>query len=187
MVTFTIDNDNNITAFGSPEQAASDGDSTRISFDSQATLAKISAEWPLSRFVDIWNSIPGHPVVRKFANRTNATARIWAAVQRLNPERQPATTEASKRAKTPTSANSQRSAKKSRQAAVSAPARNNKKAAVIAMMKRAKGVRLFEIVSATQWQAHTVRGFVSILGSKGGAKIESSKDARGERRYRILN
>jgi hypothetical protein len=30
-----------------------------------------------------------------------------------------------------------------------------------------------------------VRGFVSILGSKGGEKIESSKNADGERLYKI--
>jgi hypothetical protein len=64
-------------------------------------------------------------------------------------------------------------------------ARSNKKAEVIAMMKRAKGVTLAEIVDATGWQKHTVRGFVSILGSKGGQKIESSKNAAGERSYRI--
>ena len=46
--------------------------------------------------------------------------------------------------------------------------RANKKAEVIAMMKRAKGATLAEIMAATEWQAHTVRGFVSILGSKGG-------------------
>jgi hypothetical protein len=64
-------------------------------------------------------------------------------------------------------------------------ARSNKKAEVIAMMKRAKGVTLAEIVEATGWQKHTVRGFVSILGSKGGQKIESSKNAAGDRSYRI--
>ena len=63
--------------------------------------------------------------------------------------------------------------------------RTNKKAEVIAMMKRAKGATLAEIMEATGWQAHTVRGFVSILGSKGGEKIESSKNAAGERTYRI--
>jgi len=63
--------------------------------------------------------------------------------------------------------------------------RTNKKAEVIAMMKRPKGVTLAEIMKATDWQAHTVRGFVSILGSKGGEKIESSKNAVGERTYRI--
>jgi hypothetical protein len=59
--------------------------------------------------------------------------------------------------------------------------RTNKKAEVIAMMKRKKGATLAEIMAATKWQAHTVRGFVSILGSKGGERIESSKNAEGER------
>jgi hypothetical protein len=63
--------------------------------------------------------------------------------------------------------------------------RTNKKAEVIAMMKRAKGATLPEIMKATGWQPHTVRGFVSILGSKGGEKIESSKNAAGERTYKI--
>jgi hypothetical protein len=63
--------------------------------------------------------------------------------------------------------------------------RTNKKAEVIAMMKRAKGATLPEIVKATGWQPHTVRGFVSILGSKGGEKVESSKNAAGERAYKI--
>jgi hypothetical protein len=63
--------------------------------------------------------------------------------------------------------------------------RANKKAQVIAMMQKAKGVTLAELMKETGWQAHTVRGFVSILGSKGGEKIESSKSETGERTYRI--
>jgi hypothetical protein len=55
----------------------------------------------------------------------------------------------------------------------------------MAMMKRAKGVTLAEIVTATGWQKHTVRSFVSLLGSKGGMKIESSKNTAGERGYRV--
>src|SRR5690242_10151817 len=61
----------------------------------------------------------------------------------------------------------------------------NKKAEVLALMKRAKGATLAEITEATGWQKHTVRGFVSILGSKGGEKIESNKSPSGERTYRI--
>ena len=54
------------------------------------------------------------------------------------------------------------------------------------LIMEAYGVKAFqEIVEATGWQKHTVRGFVSILGSKGGQKIESSKNAAGERSYRI--
>jgi len=40
-------------------------------------------------------------------------------------------------------------------------------------------------MAATGWQAHTVRGFVSILGSKGGEKIESAKNDACARTYRI--
>src|ERR1700745_4039676 len=72
-----------------------------------------------------------------------------------------------------------RSAKK--QARKATGERANKKAEVIAMMKRAKGATLAEIMKLTDWQAHTVRGFVSILGSKGGEKIESSKQGARER------
>ena len=53
------------------------------------------------------------------------------------------------------------------------------------MMKRAKGATLAEIMEATGWQRHTVRGFVSILGSKGGLKIESTNNTAGERTYRV--
>ena len=63
--------------------------------------------------------------------------------------------------------------------------RTNKKAEIIAMMKQPKGATLAGIMKATGWQPHTVRGFVSLLGSKGGEKIESSKSAAGERTYRI--
>jgi Protein of unknown function (DUF3489) len=54
------------------------------------------------------------------------------------------------------------------------------------MMKRAKGATLAQIVEATGWQKHTIRGFVSLLGSKGGEKIESSKNTAGDRTYRIV-
>jgi hypothetical protein len=51
-----------------------------------------------------------------------------------------------------------------------------RKPSVIATMK-ALSATLAEIVATTGWQKHTVRGFVSILGSKGGEKRESSKNA----------
>jgi hypothetical protein len=63
--------------------------------------------------------------------------------------------------------------------------RANKKAEVIDMMKRAKGATLAEIVKATGWQQHTVRGFVSILGSKGGGEGRVLEDCCGRARYKI--
>ena len=90
-----------------------------------------------------------------------------------------------KKAKATKQAKPAKKVKGAKSAAKPAAERSNKKAEVIAMMKRAKGATMAEIVEATGWQKHTVRGFVSILGSKGGEKIESSKNAAGERTYKI--
>jgi len=79
-------------------------------------------------------------------------------------------------------------AKKSRQPKAGAHAkarRANKKAEVIELMRRTGGTTRAEIIEATGWQRHTVRGFVSLLASKGGLKIESSKNASGKRNYRV--
>ena len=100
------------------------------------------------------------------------------------PEQPPA--KPHKRAKRAESKAIKRTSKKtSAKAARAASNRTNKKAEVIALMKRAKGVTLAQITKATGWQKHTVRGFVSLLGSKGGYQIESSKNATGDRTYKI--
>ena len=67
-----------------------------------------------------------------------------------------------------------------------APREGSKQAKVIAMMQRKGGATLDSIVKETGWQAHTVRGFVSILGSKYGLKIASSKrESDGARVYSV--
>ena len=56
----------------------------------------------------------------------------------------------------------------------------------IALLQRPTGVTLAELQKALGgWQAHTVRGFISILGSEAGLKIESFKDKNGARTYRL--
>ena len=40
-------------------------------------------------------------------------------------------------------------------------------------------------MKATDWQAHSVRGFLSTAGKKHGLKIESTKNEAGERTYKI--
>jgi Protein of unknown function (DUF3489) len=194
--TFTIDNDNNITAYASAEEANQGDAAALIHFDSQVTLAKVSADWPLGRFVEVWNGIPGQSPVKEFQDRKKAIARVWAAIQPLagngaSEEAAAAKPEPSRKAGKP--AKKAKPGKKAKPAKkVSGKAedikvsdRSNKKAEVIAMMKRAKGATLAEIMEATGWQKHTVRGFVSILGSKGGQSIESSKNTAGERTYKI--
>ena len=189
MVPFTIDDENNITVFASAEEAAQAGGATAIQFDSQAAFARVSADWPLSRFVEIWNSISGNKEVTKFADRKKTVARIWAAIQPIAKRAVASQPQEPKPAKPAKGAKPAKKAKAAKKAAGKKTGdtgeRSNKKAEVIAMMKCAKGATLAQIADATGWQKHTIRGFVSLLGSKGGEKIESSKNAAGERTYRI--
>ena len=54
------------------------------------------------------------------------------------------------------------------------------------LLKRPDGVTLADIMSATDWQAHSVRGFISgSLGKKMGLTVESFKRPDGVRAYRI--
>ena len=80
MTTFTIDNENNITAFGTPEEAAT----TTAPFDtfaSQKELAGLAAGWPAERMVAIWNSLAGVVAVESFKSTKTAVGRIWARIQ----------------------------------------------------------------------------------------------------------
>jgi hypothetical protein len=56
----------------------------------------------------------------------------------------------------------------------------------MALIGRAKGATLAEIMTATGWQKHSVRGFISIAGKKQGIKIDSSKNEAGDRLYKIV-
>ena len=43
----------------------------------------------------------------------------------------------------------------------------------------------WEIMKGTDWQAHSVRGFLSTAGKKRGLNIESTKNDAGDRVYQI--
>jgi hypothetical protein len=50
-----------------------------------------------------------------------------------------------------------------------------------------EGTTLAEIAKATDWQNHSIRGFVSgHVTKKLGLKVESTKSDTGERTYRIV-
>ena len=133
----------------------------------------------MTRLAETWNSFAAVTPfddlkpVKKFTSRKSAVGRIWQAVARLSPERAPQAAPVAmggtKSTKSPAKAPRRTAALKG-----ASEARINKKAEVIAMMKRSKGTTLAEIVEATGWQKHTVRCFISILGGKGGEKIESA-------------
>jgi hypothetical protein len=78
-------------------------------------------------------------------------------------------------------------AKPSKRAAKSedTPRGESKGAKILDLIGRPKGATLAEIMKATDWQAHSVRGFLSTTGKKRGVKIESEKNDAGERVYQI--
>jgi hypothetical protein len=183
--TFTIDANNNITAHAELPAGADES----LAFSTLKEFAKLTADWPLARLVEAWNSFAGVAPfqdlkpVKKFTSRKSANARIFEAVSRLaNNVAEPAKPVA------PGKGSSKKAPAKGKKRDTARHAKEegtNKKAEVIAMMRRSKGATLQEIMDAAGWQAHTVRGFVSILGSKGGHKVESSKNEAGDRTYRI--
>ncbi|HTW66020.1 MAG TPA: hypothetical protein VME17_15445 [Bryobacteraceae bacterium] len=86
-MTYTIDQENNITSHpGTVPASAAD----LQQFTTQKDLAKLAAEWPISRLVEIWNSFAGVAPfddlkpIKKFTNRQIAVARIYKAVERLS-------------------------------------------------------------------------------------------------------
>jgi len=83
MKTFTIDNDNNISVFASKKEAAAASATPFDPFTSAGELAELAAEWPMSRLIEVWNSIPGVTAVTKFTNKKIATERIWKAIENL--------------------------------------------------------------------------------------------------------
>jgi len=78
---------------------------------------------------------------------------------------------------------SKKAAKAANKAA--APRAESKGTKILELIARAKGATLAEIMKATDWQAHSVRGFISTAGKKHGVEIESTKSDDGERTYKI--
>ena len=57
---------------------------------------------------------------------------------------------------------------------------------VLSLLKQANGATLDELMKATKWQAHSVRGFLSgAVRKRKGLTVLSACDGAGTRRYRI--
>ena len=65
------------------------------------------------------------------------------------------------------------------------PRADSKGSKILALIGRPKGATLAEITTATEWQAHSVRGFISTASKKHNVNIESSKNEAGDRVYQI--
>ena len=62
----------------------------------------------------------------------------------------------------------------------------SKTAKILDLLKRPDGATLKELMKATGWQAHSVRGFLSgTVGKKMGIAVKSVKGEDGERTYSV--
>lgn len=76
--------------------------------------------------------------------------------------------------------------KKAKDAAASVPREFSKKAIVLDLLARKDGATMAEIATATDWQNHSIRGFISgTIGKRMGLAVESTKTEAGDRRYKI--
>ena len=200
MTTFTIDEQNNITAHGTPEEAAAANAAPFESFNSQQELAKLVAGWPAERLVAVWNSLPGVEPVKRFKSSNSAAGRMWERIQGLGEaakpkeERKakggaPAAKGAPAKAKATKKTSAAKKAPKGKKASKSqetgAPREGSKTAQVVAMLQRKNGATLAEIMDKMGWLRHTVRGFMAGAMKKAGFNVESFKPEGGERTYRI--
>jgi hypothetical protein len=145
--------------------------------------------------VEVWNGIPGLTAVKKFTDRKSAVTRIWKAIPSLNgnSSAEPASSAPNRPKKEkpagkvrPAKAGKGKGAKTGGKPAVTRD--GSKKATVLSLLQRKNGATLIEIMKATGWQAHSVRGFISgALGKKMGLTVDSAKRQDGERVYGIAN
>ncbi|MDQ2950606.1 MAG: DUF3489 domain-containing protein [Acidobacteriota bacterium] len=137
--------------------------------------------------MEIWNSIPGFTAVKKFKDRKTAVARIWKAIQNRDSGGAPeADVVAAKTAAVPVSTPAKNGARAKHAAKVGKPARKppatavarqgSKTAEVLGMLRHPRGATLQQLMQATGWQAHSVRGFISgTLGKKMRLPVISTK------------
>ncbi len=199
---FTIDVDNNITAFATAEGAAAAVSAPSESFTSQKELAALVRAWAAERLVAIWNSLPGVKEIQGFKNAKLGAARIWQRVQKLGnvteTEQKPTAGKkgsggakpakgARAKGRAARQATGAKNATKAKRSAKSNSElrEGSKTAEVISMLQRKNGATITEIMEKMAWQKHTVRGFMAGAMKKAGYEVESFKPEGGERTYRI--
>lgn len=183
MTTFTIDTDNAITAFAELEDALNHRvGATEATFTSQEEFEIIAANWPTARLVAIWNEFAGVvpfdnlTPVKGFQSRATGITRIWKAIQALTPAPARHVAPAAKLKAVPT--------KQATQPDATPTAREgSKKAIVLEMLRRPDGATLEDIMAATGWQPHTVRGFIAGSLKNSGIIVNSIKATNGQRTY----
>ena len=175
MKVFSIDSKNRIRVEDSPEVRST---LPGQHFASAQRWEKIAAAWPASRLVQIWNVLPEVAPVQRFASRQAALNRIWKAVQQLEPKQKRADRRREVNVDTGAPVETLKSDLNIRQ---------GRSAQVIGLLEAEGGASLQQLVDATGWQKHSIRGFLSgTIRKKLGLNLISSKDEDGCRIYRLV-
>jgi hypothetical protein len=183
MPTYSIDGDNNIAVHPDKEAAIKEAGATGAAFTTEANLSEATASWPASRLADTWNSFAGAPPfaelkeVKRFTDRKSAVARIWNAAKRLGAalEEEMNIAEQDMLRAQQEMLSPAKAAKPAKIAHTPKQREGTRKATVLALLERAGGATLEEIMAETAWQKHSVRGFISTLASKHGYTVTSTR------------
>jgi len=171
--TFTIHV--NDVALYAPSKRSESLPAGAIRFRSEREFSRLAASWPASRLVAIWNRLPASKPVCRFTDRKTAIRRIWRAIQSLSPasRRQPA--QGREKSHRPGSGAIQKASVRQR----------TKTDRIIDLLRQPSGATLQDIMAASDWQAHSVRGFISgQLRNRMGLRVKSI-ERNGGRVYAI--
>jgi hypothetical protein len=130
----------------------------------------------MARLVEVWNLLPGAKPLSKFTDRKTAVRRLWEVLQAV----------AAIASQQPRKVGSEGRAgpAPARQASQGHTARKGSKTEIVlALLRQPSGATLGALMRATQWQAHSVRGFISgQLGRRMGLHVKSFR-RDGDRVY----
>lgn len=114
--------------------------------------------FPMTRLVALWNALPGASPVKRFTSRAAGVDRLWSAMRGLS---------------------------LASDTFCDTPNPTSKQMQVVALLRRPQGAGLTELMAATGWQAHSVRGLLSgTIKKKLGLHIIATRDG-AQRGYRI--
>jgi hypothetical protein len=174
MKVFSITANNQVRVFAS-EQEAPTGEAV---FGSAEQLAALVQEWPIARLVEVWNQLAGAKQIRKFTDRKSG-ARGFSRPCKASQSRQAKQQRKAVLKRQP----EPRTAKQSKQGRI--PEKGTKTETILALLRQPSGATLTALMRATQWQAHSVRGFISgQLGKRMGMRVKSFR-RDGDRVYRL--
>ena len=119
----------------------------------------------------VWNGLPGVTALSRFTDRNTAVARIWKTLQNAAES-----TKVSRPARGKRRTGSKQTLARE----------GTKKARILILLKRPKGATVDDIMTATGWQAHSVRGFISgNLIKRRGQRLPFDERAAEEAEWRI--